>query len=99
VFAVVNTVLLRALPFATPDRLLWITSVRPDNPQAPFTLAEFMDYRSRVRTLFRTGRAGQLECHCLPEWRYGKASGRTDVGKLFRRFGRIGERRAAIARQ
>jgi len=51
VFSVVDTVLLRALPFASPERLLWITSVRPDNPQAPFTLAEFMDYRSQVRTL------------------------------------------------
>jgi putative ABC transport system permease protein len=51
VFSVVDTVLLRALPFVSPERLLWITSVRPDNPQAPFTLAEFMDYRSQVRKL------------------------------------------------
>ena len=51
VFAVVNSVLVRALPFASPDRLVWIASVRPDNPNAPFTLPEFMDYRSRARTL------------------------------------------------
>ena len=51
VFAVVNSVLVRALPFAAPDRLVWIASVRPDNPNAPFTLPEFMDYRSRARTL------------------------------------------------
>ena len=51
VFTVVNTVLVRALPFAAPDRLVWIASVRPDNPNAPFTLPEFMDYRSRTRTL------------------------------------------------
>ena len=51
VFSVVDTVLLQALPFASPERLLWITSVRPDNPQAPFTLAEFMDYRDQVHTL------------------------------------------------
>jgi putative ABC transport system permease protein len=51
VFSVVDTVLVRALPFASPERLLWITSVRPDNPQAPFTLAEFMDYRSQVHAL------------------------------------------------
>jgi predicted permease len=30
---------------------VWITSVRPDNPAAPFTLPEFMDYRSQTRTL------------------------------------------------
>ena len=38
VFAVVNCVLVRALPFASPEQLVWIASVRPDNPSAPFTL-------------------------------------------------------------
>ena len=51
VFSVVNAVLFRALPFRAPERLVWIASVRSDNPSAPFTLPEFMDYRSRTRTL------------------------------------------------
>ena len=51
VFAVVNSVLVQALPFGSPDRLVWVASVRPDNPGAPFTLPEFIDYRSRARTL------------------------------------------------
>jgi len=51
VFSVVNAVLFRALPFTAPERLVWIASVRTDNPAAPFTLPEFMDYRSRTRTL------------------------------------------------
>ena len=51
VFSVVNAVLLRGLPFASPERLLWIASVRPDNPGAPFSLPEFMDYRAGTRTL------------------------------------------------
>ena len=36
VFSVVNAVLFRALPFKAPERLVWITSVRPDNPAAPW---------------------------------------------------------------
>ena len=51
VFSVVNSVVVRALPFASPERLVWIASVRPDNPNAPFTLPEFIDYRRETRTL------------------------------------------------
>ena len=51
VFAVVNCVLVRALPFAASEELVWVASVRPDNPSAPFTLPEFMDYRSQARSL------------------------------------------------
>jgi predicted permease len=51
VVSVVNSVLVRTLPFGSPERLVWISSVRPDNPNAPFTLPEFMDYRSRTRTM------------------------------------------------
>jgi predicted permease len=55
VFSVVNTVLLRALPFASPERIVWVSSVRADNPDAPFSLPEFMDYRERTRTLAGLG--------------------------------------------
>src|SRR6516164_10809395 len=51
VFSVVNAVLFRALPFIDPERLVWIASVRSDNPSAPFTMPEFMDYRSQTRAL------------------------------------------------
>ena len=51
VLSIVHAVLIRALPFASPEQLVWVASVRPDNPAAPFTLPEFMDYRSRTRTL------------------------------------------------
>jgi predicted permease len=48
-FAIVDAVLLRPLPFS--DRAVWVGSFRADNPDAPFTLPEFMDYRERTRSL------------------------------------------------
>jgi predicted permease len=50
-FSIVNAVLLRGLPYRSPDRLVWISSVRTDRPDAPFSLPEFMDFRARVRTV------------------------------------------------
>jgi hypothetical protein len=47
-FSVVNAVLLRQLPFANADRTVWITSVRPDRSDAPFSLPDFLDYRDHI---------------------------------------------------
>jgi putative ABC transport system permease protein len=49
VFLVVDAVLLRALPFAASERLVYLTSVRSDSAAAPFSLPEFMDYREQAR--------------------------------------------------
>ncbi len=51
VLSVVDAVLVRALPFTSPERLVWVASVRADNPSAPFSLPEFMDYRAQTKAL------------------------------------------------
>jgi putative ABC transport system permease protein len=51
VVSVANAMLLRALPYASPDELVWIGSVRADNPDAPFSLPEFLDYSRQNRSL------------------------------------------------
>ena len=45
VFSIVHGVLLRELPYRDPGRLMWIASVRPDRPDAPFSLPELLDFR------------------------------------------------------
>ena len=51
VFSVADAVLFRPLPFRDADKLIWITSVRPQRTDGPFTLPEFMDYSERARTV------------------------------------------------
>jgi len=51
VFSVVNSVLLRPLPFTNPDELVWVWSRRPDNNKAPLNLPDFLDYREQNQTL------------------------------------------------
>src|SRR5690242_18215696 len=50
-FAIVDTVLVRALPFREPDQVVWMTSIRAQRNDAPFSLPEFLDYRAELRTM------------------------------------------------
>ena len=51
IFSVVNSVLLRQLPFKNPDQLMWVWSSRTDRDNAPFCLPDFLDYRDQNQTL------------------------------------------------
>ncbi len=50
-FGVVDAVLLRQLPFRNADRAFWITEVRPERSDAPFSLPDFLDYRDHTDSL------------------------------------------------
>src|ERR1700754_5200226 len=51
IFNVVNSVLLRPLPFQNPAELMTVSSRRTDRNDAPFTLPDFLDYRDQNRSL------------------------------------------------
>jgi predicted permease len=51
IFSVVNTILLRQLPFKYAERTVWITGVRPERSDASFSLSDFLDYRDRIGSL------------------------------------------------
>src|ERR1041385_5152896 len=60
VFSIVNSVLLRPLPFKDPDQLVWIWSRRPDNNKAPFSLPDFLDHRDQNQTLGQIAAFGNI---------------------------------------
>ena len=51
VYSVADVVLVHGLPFDRPERLVWVSSVRRDRPDSPFTLPEFLDYRAQARSV------------------------------------------------
>ena len=51
VFSLVRAVILRDLPFAEPDRLVWMYNARTERDRAPFSIPDLDDYRSANTTL------------------------------------------------
>ena len=51
VFTLVQAVLLHALPFADPDRLVWMYNARTERDRAPLSIPDFNDYAEETTTL------------------------------------------------
>ena len=51
IFSVVYGVLLRQLPYRSPEQVFWIWSDQPGRDRTPFNVPDFIDYRDSTRTL------------------------------------------------
>jgi putative ABC transport system permease protein len=51
VFSLVQAVILRDLPFAEPERLVWMYNARTERHRAPFSIPDLNDYRTANTTL------------------------------------------------
>src|SRR5262249_50547605 len=51
VFSLVHAVLLTALPFSEPDRLVWMYNARTERDRAPFSIPDIENYRQESSTL------------------------------------------------
>src|SRR5262245_45180916 len=51
VFTLVHAVLLRDLPYADPDRLMWMYNARSERDRAPFSVLDLDDYVREATTI------------------------------------------------
>ena len=51
VFALVHAVLLRDLPFADPDRLVWMYNLRTERDRAPLSIPDLNDYKREASSV------------------------------------------------
>jgi putative ABC transport system permease protein len=58
IFSVIDAVILRPLPFASPDRLVWLNGKFPQSDMAAVSAPDFLDYRARNRSFERLGVMG-----------------------------------------
>jgi putative ABC transport system permease protein len=60
IFSVIETVLLRPLPFREPDRLIWLNGKVPQTDEAGVSPADFLDYRAANRSFQQLAGVSQV---------------------------------------
>jgi predicted permease len=86
-FSVVNAVLLRQLPFAHAIRTVWITGLRPDRSDAPFSLPDFLDYRDHTDSLDSISAVGSWSANVTGRGDAERLNGMRVSANLFETLG------------
>ena len=86
-FSVVNTVLLRALPYPQPDQLVWFWESQPGLEQAPFSAADFLDYQSQNQSFQQVATVRRLSFNLTGQGAAERIPGMVATPNLFSLFG------------
>ncbi len=87
VFTMVNSVLLRQLPFKDPDRLVWVWSVRPESDARSFTLPEFLDYSRQTQSFEQLSAFGTWNANLTDAGNAERIQGTRVSANLFQLLG------------
>jgi putative ABC transport system permease protein len=87
IFSVVNTVLLRALPFPQPDQLVWFWESQPGLEQGPFSAADFLDYQAENRSFQQVATVRHLSFNLTGQGAAERISGMVATPNVFALLG------------
>ena len=96
-FSVVEAVLLKPMPFSSPERVYAIWSRHTSTDRYPFSLPEFCDYRDENRSLEAVAGLAGWSGNLGGEGTTERASGYAGVGEPLRDAGSLGGSRPQAA--
>jgi len=86
-FSVVNTVLLRALPYPQPDQLVWFWESQPGLEQAPFSAADFLDYQAQNQSFQQVATVRRLSFNLTGQGAAERIPGMVATSNVFSLLG------------
>jgi putative ABC transport system permease protein len=87
IFSAVNSVLLRALPYAAPDRLVLAWDVTPKGRQTTVSPANFLDWRAQASSFSELAATSGVEFNVTSEGEPWRARGASVSTNFFRLLG------------
>ena len=87
VFSVVETVLVRPLPYPEPNQLVWFWESQPNLAKAPFSPADFLDFQSQNRSFSQIATVRRLSFNLTGQGQAERIAGMVASPNVFSVFG------------